>query len=63
MNGRVKFFNYDKGFGFIIGEDNKDYFVHKSQVAEGSVLEQDTKVSFDSVKGDRGWKAENVTTL
>ena len=34
MKGKVKFFNEMKGFGFIAGEDGKEYFVHKSAIGE-----------------------------
>lgn len=60
MNGIVKFFNRKKGFGFITGEDQKDYFVHFTAVQKGVFLRDNDKVSFDAVEGDRGMKAENV---
>ena len=61
MKGTVKFFNSGKGFGFITGEDGKDYFVHSSALKEGTVLQENIAVQFDVVTGDRGPKAENVT--
>ncbi|MBR9700248.1 cold-shock protein [Candidatus Woesearchaeota archaeon] len=61
MKGNVKFFNTGKGFGFIAGEDGKEYFVHVSAVAEGTVLRENDAVSFDVVEGDRGPKADNVS--
>jgi len=60
MKGTVKFFNESKGFGFITGEDGKDYFVHKSGLKEGVTLNENDEVTFDVVEGDRGPKAENV---
>lgn len=60
MNGKVKFFSETKNFGFIIGEDNKDYFVHGSNVNEDAMLTQDKEVEFDVVEGQKGKKAINV---
>ena len=59
MKGKVKFFNRTKGFGFIAGEDNKEYFVHESGIKKGPIDEND-EVSFDVEEGDRGPKAVNV---
>ena len=63
MEGTVKFFNRKKGFGFISGEDGKDYFVHFTALPQGVFLRDNDKVSFDGVEGDRGLKAENVQLL
>jgi len=60
MKGTVKFFNRGKGFGFITGEDGKDYFVHMSGVKEGVSLRDNDAVTFDVEQGDRGLKAVNV---
>ena len=59
MKGKVKWFNITKGFGFITGEDNKEYFVHESEVKQGSIDEND-EVIFDVAEGDKGPKAVNV---
>ena len=59
MKGKVKFFNRQKGFGFIAGEDNKECFVHKSGIKEGPI-DEDDEVTFDVEEGDRGPKAVNV---
>ncbi len=65
MTGTVKWFNSEKGFGFITGEDGKDVFAHFSQIkSEGyKSLEEGQKVSFDVVKGPKGPQAENITIL
>jgi cold shock protein len=61
MNGTVKFYNEGKGFGFIAGEDGKEYFVHITGLNEGVRLQDNDAVTFDVVEGDRGPKAENVS--
>lgn len=61
--GTVKFFNETKGFGFIEGEDGKEYFVHTTGLMEGVRITQGDKVSFEVVQGDRGLKAEKVIKI
>ncbi len=61
MKGTVKFFNEMKGFGFIAGEDGKEYFVHQTALQEGVTLNENDAVSFDVEEGDRGTKAVNVS--
>ena len=63
MKGTVKFFNNMKGFGFIAGEDGKEYFVHKSALAEGAFIRENDKVSFEPAESDRGLQAQNVVLL
>ncbi|MBU4502247.1 MAG: cold shock domain-containing protein [Nanoarchaeota archaeon] len=60
MKGTVKFFNAMKNFGFIAGEDGKEYFVHASSLNEGVSLRENDAVEFDVEEGDRGPKAVNV---
>jgi len=61
MNGIVKFFNVGRGFGFIKSdEDEKEYFVHVTDLAEGVKIAEDDAVTFDVEEGDRGAKAVNV---
>ena len=60
MKGKVKFFNEMKGFGFIIANDKKEYFVHSSGLEEGTTLNENDSVIFDVEEGDRGLKAVNV---
>jgi len=60
MKGTVKFFNISRGFGFIAGEDGKEYFVHQTALPDGLRLRENDKVTFDVEQGDRGPKAVNV---
>ncbi len=60
MKGKVKFFNDTKGFGFIAGEDGKEYFVHQTGLKEGVTLREEDAVIFEVEQGDRGPKAVNV---
>lgn len=63
--GTVKWFNGSKGYGFITGEDGKDYFVHFSaiQVDGFKTLDEGQKVSFDVESGQKGPQASNVRPL
>ncbi|KJS17273.1 MAG: cold-shock protein [Peptococcaceae bacterium BRH_c4b] len=63
MLGTVKWFNPEKGFGFIEREGGEDVFVHFSAIkAEGyKSLEEGQRVEFDIEKGQRGLQATNVT--
>jgi CspA family cold shock protein len=63
--GKVKWFNDSKGFGFIEQEGGKDLFVHHSAIqGEGfKSLAEGDKVSFEVVQGAKGPAAENVRKL
>ena len=63
MEGTVKWYNRKKGYGFIKGEDDKEYFVHFSALAQGTFIRDDDKVSFDAVETDKGVQAQNVQLL
>ena len=61
MKGTVKFFNRTKNFGFVTGEDGKDYFVHSTGLKAGVSLNENDSVSFDVEEGEKGLKAVNVS--
>ncbi|MGH3356356.1 MAG: cold-shock protein [Nocardioidaceae bacterium] len=64
--GTVKWFNADKGFGFIAQEDGgDDVFVHYSAIQMGGyrTLDENQKVEFDITQGPKGPQAENVRAL
>ena len=63
MLGKVKWFNAEKGFGFIEREDGDDVFVHFSAInADGfKTLEEGQEVEFEIVEGARGPQAANVS--
>lgn len=65
MQGIVKWFSAEKGYGFIQREDGDDVFVHFSAIqAEGfKTLEEGQKVEFEIVEGARGPQAANVVKL
>lgn len=66
MKGTVKWFNNEKGFGFITPEDgSKDLFVHHTAIQGGGFksLDEGESVEFDAVQGQKGPAAENVTRL
>ncbi len=63
--GTVKWFNSEKGFGFISVEGQEDVFVHFSAIQTDGykVLDEGQKVQFEIVGGDRGPQAANVTKI
>ena len=60
--GKVKWFNNEKGYGFIIKENCDDIFVHYSQIQDEGfkTLEEGQVVEFELVTGDKGLQAQNV---
>ncbi len=62
MTGKVKWFNADKGYGFICGDDGNEIFVHYSAIVQDGykMLEDDQLVEYDVVVGEKGPQAANV---
>lgn len=60
--GKVKWFDPKKGYGFIIGEEQQDVFVHYTSIAgEGfRALKDGEVVDYELVKSDKGFQAHNV---
>ena len=65
LTGKVKWFNTEKGYGFIIDANGKDVFVHYSSIqADGfKNLEEGQTVSYDLVETDRGTQDNNVKVI
>ena len=63
--GKVKWFNAEKGYGFITTDEGKDVFVHYSSIQTDGFrsLEEGQTVTFEIVEGDRGQQAANVTVV
>ena len=65
VTGKVKWFNAEKGYGFITTDEGKDVFVHYSaiQIDGFKTLDYGDAVSFEVVQSDRGEQAANVCKL
>ncbi|MGB9694905.1 MAG: cold-shock protein [Caldisericaceae bacterium] len=66
LTGRVKWFNSQKGFGFIVPDNgSKDLFVHYSSIKSDGYksLREEQKVEYEVEKSDKGDKAVNVTVI
>ena len=63
MNGTVKWFNNEKGYGFIEYKENNDIFVHYSMINQEGYksLNEGDKVSFELVETDKGLQAREVS--
>tara|TARA_X000000368_G_C22696534_1_gene564902 strand:+ start:410 stop:604 length:195 start_codon:yes stop_codon:yes gene_type:complete len=59
--GKVKFYNKEKKYGFITGDDGNDYFFHSSGVSNELYVQDGDKVEFKVVDGDRGKKAVDIS--
>ncbi|MGL4253554.1 MAG: cold-shock protein [Fusobacteriaceae bacterium] len=65
MKGTVKWFNEEKGFGFITGEDGKDVFAHFSEIQKDGFkkLTEGEEVTFEVSNGPKGLVATNIKSL
>lgn len=64
MKGKVKWFNKDKGFGFILTEEGNDVFVHYTGIAKNGfrTLQEGQEVFFELTEGKKGMQAIEVRT-
>ena len=65
MKGTVKWFDAEKGFGFITTENGEDVFAHFSQIAEDGYksLDENQEVEFEIEQGDKGDQAVNIVKI
>ena len=65
MIGKVKWFNNEKGYGFITTDEGRDIFVHFSAIQQDGyrTLDEGQSVTFDITESDRGPQASNVVKL
>jgi len=60
MKGTVKWYNARKGYGFILGEDGKEVFVHRTAIPGDLSLNEGDAVQFEVEASDRGPQAKNI---
>ena len=65
MQGKVKWFNAEKGYGFICNEEGQDVFVHYSQIVSSGykTLQEGQSVRFDQISQEKGLQARNVEAV
>ena len=63
MNGKIKWYNARKGFGFVESEEGKDIFIHRSAVPAGVFLNEGDQIEFETEETDKGIKAVNIKKL
>lgn len=61
--GKVKWFNEDKRFGFITGDDGVDVFVHLTDLVPGQMIREGDSVRFDLADAKKGQKAVNIQVI
>ena len=59
MKGKIKFFNDEKGFGFILGDDGTETYLHQTELGDVKVKEGDV-VTYEVAQGEKGPKAVKV---
>lgn len=63
MKGTIKWYNAKKGFGFIKTDDENDVFVHKSEVPNGTFLNEGDKVEYEVKDAEKGKVAINIKKI
>ena len=63
QNGKVKFYNRKKRYGFITGDDGVDYFFHETGLTNGIYVRDEDKVEFNISETDRGNKAIDISLI
>ena len=63
QTGKIKFYNREKRYGFITGDDGVDYFFHESMVTDGQQVRDEDKVEFSPVDSDRGKQASDISLI
>jgi CspA family cold shock protein len=61
MKGAIKWFNPMKGYGFIVGDDGKEIFVHSTSLPIGTEINENDPVEYKIEESERGPRATNVT--
>lgn len=63
MKGTIKWYNARKGYGFVRGEDEKEVFVHRSALPEGTNLDEGDQISYDIENSEKGLQAKNIKKI
>ena len=63
MNGTIKWYNSRKGYGFIIGEDGKDVFIHHTNIPQGVYLHEGDNIEYETEETERGLQAKIIKKL
>jgi cold shock protein len=60
MQGKIKWYNTKKGYGFVESEEGKDIFIHRSSVPDGLFLKEGDSIEYEIEETDKGPKAVNI---
>ena len=62
-NGKVKFYNKERKYGFIAGDNGEDYFFHSTGISADIYVTDGDKVEFKVIEGDKGPKATDISPI